>query len=328
MNKPKLKLSLLKPKSDSFESSITSTSLSDEEIKIDSKIYIKDKILGKGTFKIAFSAHEKENESNKVVLYVFEIANPNNIYRELDIYQNLTKFNKDLSCKKFNLLCVKEVVFGNDQRDIETNIIPNDKFIVTEYLEDYISLDNFIKMKQTLSTKNILYIMYQLVNAILFLHDNEIVHHDIKPQNIMINPKKLHSVIIDFGVSCFLKGDKYLCKNAELSTPLYANPKYQYDMTYDVNKDYDIFSLGLVMYELVFSKHLWNEFITFDGLYNATKDELVKYTKDKIKALRNEIEKNPTNIVLNIMYQLLDYDEKLSYKDLLPIKNQLYLYII
>jgi serine/threonine protein kinase len=328
MNKPKLKLSLLKPKSDSFEYSITTTNLSDEEIRIDSKVYIKDKILGKGTFKIAFSAHEKENDSNKVVLYVFEIANSNNIYRELDIYDELTKFNKDSSCKNFNLLCVKEVIFGKDQRDIETNIIPNDKFIITEYLEDYISLDKFIEAKQSLTTKNILYIMYQLVNSILFLHDNEIVHHDIKPQNIMINPENLHVVVIDFGVSCFLKGNKYLCKNAELSTPLYANPKYQYDIAYDIDKDYDIFSLGLVMYELVFYKHLWNKFIKDDGSYNTTKDELVNYTKDKIKALRNEIEKNPTNIVLNIMYQLLDYDEKFSYKDLLPIKNQLYLYIM
>lgn len=328
MNKPKLKLSLLKPKSDSFESSITENNFSNEEIIINNKVYVKDKILGKGTFKTAFLAHEKEKDSNKVVLYVFEITNSNNIYRELDIYENLTKFNKDSSCKKFNLLCVKEVIYGKDQRDIETNIIPNDKFIITEYLQDYISLDKFIEMKQSIKTKNILYIMYQLVNATLFLHENGIVHHDIKPQNIMINLENLHVVIIDFGVSCFLKGNKYLCKNAELSTPLYANPKYQYDIAYDIDKDYDIFSLGLVMYELTFSEHFWKKFIGDDGSYNATKDDLVKDTKDKIKALRNEIEKNPTNIVLNVMYQLLDYDEKISYKDLLPIKNQLYLYIM
>jgi serine/threonine protein kinase len=114
-------------------------------------------------------------------------------------------------CKTDNILCVHDV--GQD-------------FITTDYLDSYVNLESFLQSNPRLSPPQILQIITNLMSSVNALHKElKMVHHDLKPANIMIHPQTLNTVIIDFGVSCMLDGDQFNCQNAEKATPLYAFPE-------------------------------------------------------------------------------------------------------
>jgi serine/threonine protein kinase len=45
-------------------------------------------------------------------------------------------------------------------------------------------------------------IVYQITSTVIILHQNKITHMDIKPANIMIDPKTLNIRLVDLGLSC------------------------------------------------------------------------------------------------------------------------------
>lgn len=94
------------------------------------------------------------------------------------------------------------------------------------------------------------YISYfkQIVEGLLYLHQNQIVHRDIKPQNLLI---KNHEIkIADFGVS------RVLYANASAETfsgsPLYMAPEIIRSLSYTFTAD--IFSLGTTFFYLLYKK--------------------------------------------------------------------------
>jgi serine/threonine protein kinase len=91
-------------------------------------------------------------------------------------------------------------------------------------------------------------IIYQITFGLYFLHENNIIHYDIKPSNILINgPAKIS--ICDFG-SAFKKGE-----NPSSFTLCYASPEFLiYDKLNDklnINEKCDIWGLGVITLELL-----------------------------------------------------------------------------
>jgi serine/threonine protein kinase len=71
--------------------------------------------------------------------------------------------------------------------------------LVVEYGGEY-SLLEYVKRNYPLSIPKVKDISYQLIKAIAYLHDKNIVHRDIKLQNVLIHNDKIK--LIDFGFSC------------------------------------------------------------------------------------------------------------------------------
>jgi serine/threonine protein kinase len=96
-------------------------------------------------------------------------------------------------------------------------------------------------------------IVMQICDALQYAHEEGIVHRDIKPENILID-KRGRVKIADFGLAKLLEGDRggvTLTKTMQtMGTPHYMAPE-QWEKPQQVDHRADIFSLGVVFYELL-----------------------------------------------------------------------------
>ena len=122
-------------------------------------------------------------------------------------------------------------------------------FIVMEYVEGQ-TLKPMLE-KETLPIKRVLEIGIQVCEGLTAAHKKEIVHRDIKPDNIMVT-KERQAKIMDFGLAK-LKGATKLTKaGSTLGTASYMSPEQASGE--EVDHRSDIFSFGVVLYEMLTSK--------------------------------------------------------------------------
>ena len=84
-----------------------------------------------------------------------------------------------------------------------------------------------------------------------FAHDKGVVHRDLKPANIIVDPNGIPH-IIDFGLAKIADVDHDLTMNGEvLGTPAYMSPELANGDGATVDARTDIYSLGVILYELL-----------------------------------------------------------------------------
>lgn len=126
-------------------------------------------------------------------------------------------------------------------------------YMVMELVEG-ITLKQYIQKKGRLSAKEAISITIQMANGIQAAHNKNIIHRDIKPQNVIIS-KEGKVKVTDFGIA------KAANSNTMSSTVLgsvhYTSPEQARGAASDARSD--IYSLGITMYEMVTGR------LPFDG---------------------------------------------------------------
>jgi serine/threonine protein kinase len=117
-------------------------------------------------------------------------------------------------------------------------------FIITEYIPNT-SLNEKITAAMSLDEK--LYFTYKLAGAIWEVHKRGIIHRDIKPSNIMVT-KDGEPKLTDFGIAG-IKDSALTFTTEIMGSPRYMSPE-SFIATHSVDARSDIFSLGLVAYEI------------------------------------------------------------------------------
>lgn len=130
---------------------------------------------------------------------------------------------------------------------IDANFTPDERpYVVMEYCEGE-SIISFSNNNQ-LSVKERIDIFLKLCNAVQYAHNNLIIHRDIKPSNILVTQDDLK--LLDFGISKALDAQEKLTRTGlNAMTPAYASPEQLAGKT--VNLATDVYSLGVVLYELL-----------------------------------------------------------------------------
>ena len=124
-------------------------------------------------------------------------------------------------------------------------------YIAMEFIQG-ISLKQFL-LEKSLSLKKALEIVLQVSYALCHLHAHGIIHRDLKPENILITENGQIKVI-DFGIAQLITEQKDDFKTKSfIGTPVYMSPE-QKENPHNVSFASDIYSLGVLTYELVLGK--------------------------------------------------------------------------
>jgi serine/threonine protein kinase len=102
---------------------------------------------------------------------------------------------------------------------------------------------------QTLELEQIYHILNQVGSALDYAHSREIIHRDVKPDNILIS-RRSGCLLTDFGIAKLLESTAHLTQTgSSLGTPTYMSPE-QFRGQEDIDGRSDIYSLGVVAYEM------------------------------------------------------------------------------
>jgi tetratricopeptide (TPR) repeat protein len=113
-----------------------------------------------------------------------------------------------------------------------------------------------------LSTAQRLGLFVQICHAIQHAHQKGIVHRDIKPSNILVTVHDGMPIpkVIDFGIAKATSGQRltdktlYTAFEQFIGTPAYMSPEQAEMSSLDIDTRSDIYSLGVLLYELLTSK--------------------------------------------------------------------------
>jgi len=111
------------------------------------------------------------------------------------------------------------------------------------------SLSDLIKEHGMLGSNEARNISIQISEALAYAHDLNILHRDLKSDNILIDEYE-HVYVADFGIARVLDGTRMTLTGAVIGTPEYMSPEQCHGDTQIDNRS-DIYSLGIIMYEML-----------------------------------------------------------------------------
>src|SRR5690625_5668914 len=120
-------------------------------------------------------------------------------------------------------------------------------YMVMEYV-DGMTLKEYVQQHGPIDVSEAIRIMKQITSAIAHAHENNIIHRDIKPQNIMIDTYG-NIKVTDFGIAMALSNTALTQTNSILGSVHYLSPEQARGGM--ATRKSDIYSLGIVFYDLL-----------------------------------------------------------------------------
>ncbi|GBB87549.1 hypothetical protein RclHR1_01400002 [Rhizophagus clarus] len=197
--------------------------------------------IDENNFRVVYRAKWKVLEQN-LTLKLFDLNNATakeiihefELHRKLDFHKNIIQF------------------FGITDKENQNNHQVREYLLITEHVDGG-SLRNYLKENfNQLTWENKYTLAYQLVCAVSYLHDNEIVHQDLSPDNILIHQNIIK--LTDFGLFKRIKVSKQEESNLYGIVP-YTDPKWldcniNLMQSYPLNKMSDVYSIGVILWEI------------------------------------------------------------------------------
>ena len=151
-------------------------------------------------------------------------------------------------------------------------------FIVMEYIEGQ-PLSKLAQVEK-LSFSEILDIVIQIGEGLSAAHERGITHRDIKPENVLVNSKRL-AKITDFGLAKWKGATTLTQSGTRMGTAYYMSPEQVEGKKTDQRTD--IFSLGVVLYELFCARRPFEgdtETAVFYDLVHTPPQPLARYCRN------------------------------------------------
>jgi len=189
--------------------------------------------LGEGGMGIVYKAHDTKLDRTVALKFLPHYLSTDQNEKERFYHEARTA----ASLNHHNIAVIYEI--GEYEHDI---------FLAMEYVEGS-TLKKLIENKnEPLTVKKVLEIAIQICEGLEEAHEKGIVHRDIKSDNIMMTSKG-QIKIMDFGLAKLKGASRITMAGSTVGTAAYMSPEQAQGE--DVDQRSDIFSLGVVLYELL-----------------------------------------------------------------------------
>lgn len=186
----------------------------------------------------------------------------------------------------------------------------NHHYLVMEYV-DGPDLEEYIKKNSPIPFEKVINIMDQVLSAMALAHKHNVIHRDLKPQNILMD-KNGNIKIVDFGIAVALNKSTMTQTNTAMGSVHYMSPEQARGSM--ATKQSDIYSLGIVLYELLMGK------VPFSG-ENAVAVAL-KHFQEQTPSLRAQNPEIPQALE-NVVLKATAKDPRDRYNSVLEMKQDL-----
>ena len=262
--------------------------------ELDDKYYILEK-LSKNPISTNYKIQSKENTKifkNMKVISKSTISENNDekkILQEIEILKNL---------KHENIIEVEEC-YGDEKC----------YYVITEYSE-FGNLKDQFAIQKKYSENQTKFILLQLLKAIKYLNENNFIHTDIKPENVLISEKFISNneeffnvKLIDFGsVNSLINFDNQ-------SLPYYIAPEV---IDRQINAKCDIWSIGIIMFRLIFGNAPFKG-NTFNEILNNIKNSTIEFYIDENNNISDKAENILSNMLIRDVNKRFDVNDCINH---------------
>lgn len=289
--------------------------------------------INSGAFSKIYNIKNNSNKNNKYIVKIQKIIDRYEAINEIKLLQKL-KNNKNDYLKNISLKLQNKVKYYDISKIIDIEDFYNDSNYIYIVFKKYeLSLDEFhILYQKTFKELLPLNLIQKLTNSLFLglyeLHTSNIIHCDIKPNNIMvysntksikdlfkdIKKKKINKnelihyidlVFIDFNLS---QKCKSICKSIKIQTTYYMSPEIILGNC-NFTRSIDIWSVGCIIYELLTGKFLFDIY-NYNNKYgdyynNFSLESHENTTSYEYSYEDNNTKLNKDNLILLYLYREL-----------------------
>jgi eukaryotic-like serine/threonine-protein kinase len=204
---------------------------------------------------------------------------------------------------KQELILATQVTHRNVVRIYDLGEAEGIKFITMEYVEGE-DLATILHKRVKLPPREAVAVIEQVCRALEAAHNVGVIHRDLKPQNIMWETGTGRILVMDFGLAKTLEGERMTQTGAMVGTMEYMSPEQA--LAGNLDQRSDIFSLGLIFYELLTGQTPFRA--------DSALASLIKRTQERVVPV-SELDKTVPPELSQIVSRCLERDVALRYQN-------------
>jgi len=271
--------------------------MTDNKYEIIAKEYYILKKLDNGGTSNVYLLKSMKNERN----YVAKIYNSKCKYyeKEIEILKKISLLNAPS--------IIRLISYGEEEIKIDSYSEPENKqYIILDYCPNK-DLLSYIMNMDGIDEQMAINFFKEILNAVQICHNNNICHRDLKLDNILLD-ENYQPILCDFGFSALIEADGQTKLREYLGTTNYASPEILRRIPYDGKKS-DIFSLGVILFTLLFNQFGFQIAIPTNDLYKLIiKKKYEKFWEEIGKKMKNKKVENISPKLKELYVKMISFN--------------------